>query len=449
MIQSDFSCIIGLKPIRFSGSQFRFGVKALNDPAGKLPFGPKPIQQQWPMVPQHTSNLLHGFNLRAHCFRAPFIQKLSGPIRRFVRPEELKLFFQKIASDRFQIVLQKICQLGLLFRRQVFRALEQKPTSFGQYWLIPRILQIFCLLCAHLINRLTQVRHDVETIQNMDRMPRLLGDYLQVGFPHIATDIAQLFGSFLAKPAKESQQGFDLPLLANPQQSSALRIDLIDQCQVSMAPLPLDFINTDRLDPRQISVSPPPGNRHFHRAKYMVPTGAKGLGHLFPAQPLGPACQKPGIGLGQSVFPFCPGHPLHPDTASWTINPARCIEEKHLNAPYRNELKTPSWQRIVPRSSTATLRADGAAVSARMKLYLDSWLLRAVYPVDRSVHKRIELLDPIKDSLELHPCSFSLVDAWSHFHHLRVKGRDALPPTGSVNCHQWSTIPLFFTHKFS
>ena len=42
MIQSDFSGMIGSKTVRFSGSQFCFGVKALHNAAGKLLSGPKP-----------------------------------------------------------------------------------------------------------------------------------------------------------------------------------------------------------------------------------------------------------------------------------------------------------------------------------------------------------------------------------------------------------------------
>ena len=44
MIQSDFSGMIGSKTVRFSGSQFCFGVKALHNAAGKLLSGPKPVQ---------------------------------------------------------------------------------------------------------------------------------------------------------------------------------------------------------------------------------------------------------------------------------------------------------------------------------------------------------------------------------------------------------------------
>ncbi len=60
-----------------------------------------------------------------------------------------------------------------------------------------------------------------------------------------ATDIAQLLSTFMPEPAEKSQQCFYLAFLANPEQSFTTRIDLINQCQVAMSALSLDFINTD------------------------------------------------------------------------------------------------------------------------------------------------------------------------------------------------------------
>ena len=63
MIQGNFSGMVGLKSIRFSGSQFCFGVKTLYDSAGELLFGPEPVQQKGAMPPQHLGHFLHGFKL--------------------------------------------------------------------------------------------------------------------------------------------------------------------------------------------------------------------------------------------------------------------------------------------------------------------------------------------------------------------------------------------------
>ncbi len=71
MIQSDFSRMIGPKTVRFSGSQFCFGVETLHNAAGKLLFGPKPVQQKWAVPSQHPGDFFHRVNLRAHGLGAP------------------------------------------------------------------------------------------------------------------------------------------------------------------------------------------------------------------------------------------------------------------------------------------------------------------------------------------------------------------------------------------
>ena len=96
MIQSDFSGMVSPIAVRFSGGQFCLGVETLDNPTGKLFLGPEPVQQQRSMSPQHLGYFLHGVNLRAHGLGTPCIQKLSRPVRRDVRPEELELFLQKV-----------------------------------------------------------------------------------------------------------------------------------------------------------------------------------------------------------------------------------------------------------------------------------------------------------------------------------------------------------------
>src|SRR5680860_1339011 len=90
-----------------------------------------------------------------------------------------------------------------------------------------------------------------------------------------------------------------------------------------------------------------PDHSTLYRTKYMIPGRAKCLSHFLPTQPPGPTGQKPGIGLSQTMFALYPGHPLYPNSAVGTLNPARCIDKKHLVAPHRDELETPLRQAIV------------------------------------------------------------------------------------------------------
>lgn len=223
--------MIGSEPIGFSGSQFCFVVESLNNAAGELAFSPKPVQQQRSMPPQLLRHFLRWLNLRSHRPLTPSVQKLACPIRRSVRPEQLKLLFTQLTPDRLQIVAQKFCQLWLLLGRQILWSLEQQPARVGQYRFKAVPFQLLGLLGTNLVNCLAQVRHDVKPIQNMNRMTNLLSNHLQVRFPHVAANVAQPAASVLAQPAEELQQSLRLPVLASPQKPSAAGVNLVNQRQ--------------------------------------------------------------------------------------------------------------------------------------------------------------------------------------------------------------------------
>jgi hypothetical protein len=54
MVQGDFHAAKRPKAVGLSGGQFRFVVEALDDGGRNLPAGPKPVQEQRPMTPQHA-----------------------------------------------------------------------------------------------------------------------------------------------------------------------------------------------------------------------------------------------------------------------------------------------------------------------------------------------------------------------------------------------------------
>ena len=59
-------------------------------------------------------------------------------------------------------------------------------------------------LSTDFINGFTHVGHNMKAIQNIQRIPSLFGNHLQVRFPHITTDKFQRLAALLAEPAKES-----------------------------------------------------------------------------------------------------------------------------------------------------------------------------------------------------------------------------------------------------
>ena len=49
MVQGDVGAMIGSKPESFSGGQFGFAVETLDNAAGNLSFGTKPVEQEGAM----------------------------------------------------------------------------------------------------------------------------------------------------------------------------------------------------------------------------------------------------------------------------------------------------------------------------------------------------------------------------------------------------------------
>ena len=90
----------------------------------------------------------------------------------------------------------------------------------------------------------------MKTIQDINGIPSLLGNNLQVRLPHITADKLQRLTPVLAEPAEEPQQGLGCALLTDPQQPLAVAIDLLYQRQVPMAALPGNLINTNCLNAR-------------------------------------------------------------------------------------------------------------------------------------------------------------------------------------------------------
>ncbi len=131
-----------------------------------------------------------------------------------------------------------------------------------------------------------------------------------------------------------------------------MTVDLVNQRQIAMSPLPGDLINTNRLNTRQVLMLTSPDHRTLHRAEHMIPGGAKCLGHFLPAQPLCPAGQEPGIRIRRPAnsttlcllmvayllgcFDLPGNKPFQPGTPPFSIQPNTTFE--HNSLPGRESL---------------------------------------------------------------------------------------------------------------
>src|SRR5258707_8680059 len=118
--------------------------------------------------------------------------------------------------------------------------------------------------------------------EDMQSLGASFADELQVRFPHIGADEAELGNDLLAHGRKESLEGLDGPFLAHPEQTGDANIDLVDQGQILVAFGVLDFVHADSVDLAQRSVIQSPGDDVFNCIENLVPGSPKCLRRLFP-----------------------------------------------------------------------------------------------------------------------------------------------------------------------
>src|SRR5712691_4809634 len=403
MVQRDFDAPIGTEAIRLSGGQFRLVIQALDGGSGNLAARPKPVEEQRAMAPQHAGDLLHRLDLRSHDLDAPFIEKRPGPVDRPVGPERLERLPQQGRADGSEIVAHQIREPHALVGGAMLMSLEQNPAGLGQPRLPAAPPQIVDLRSPHVVDRVAHMLGDVEAVEDVERMASFLRDHLQIRLPHVAADEPQDSGPVPPKPAEERQQGFDAALLADPQQALASDIDLIDERQVAVAALPLNFVDPDRLDPAQIHMGAAPRHGHRDRAEHLVPTRVEDLGDLTPTEPLRPAGEKPLVGGGPLVIPVGPGHLLDAHAAGRAVDAAHHIEEEHRDPPERHELKLARREAIVLRALTPAHRTARTIPRMGVDVDLEHQSARPTLQLHGAVDKSPLLLDPIQDSLDLHP----------------------------------------------
>ena len=277
------------------------------------------------------------------------------------------------------------------------------------------------------------------------------------GFHMFAADEGEGGRALLPEPAEEPEQGLGPSVLTDPQQPLARRINLVDQGEKVRAVLPVDFIDAERANSGEIHVIVAPGDGHVDRAKDLVPTGAEHGRHLFPTEALGPAGQKPHVGGRELVLALGPGHVLDAHAARRARDAAHHVEKEHRHAPQRHKFEAPRSEPVVMDAPLAASRAARPIPRMRIDVDCEREAVALILEPHVAVHKSPVLLNPIQDSLDLHPAvrlqdmvcvgtailSESTRDASSiAAPELRVEA------AGSVDAQNASTDPCKTTERF-
>lgn len=355
------------------------------------------------MCPQHFGDLLHRFEFGAHGSRAPGIEKFPCPCWRLIGPETLEIFLEEIGPHRPEVTLQQVPQLVNLVVGEIFRSLQQTPTTTCQNRFLSVFLQFFGLFGPDRINGFAHVAHDMKPIQDIDRTGGLFRDNLQVWFPHVATDKLQLLAFFRSEPVEEFPERLGGTIGADPEQSPFSLVKLIHQGhEFILAFPPADFISTDRCYAAEITMFEPPVDRHFHRTEDCIPTCFEYFSDLFPTQPFSPCGKEPGISYGEMALAISPWHFFDFNSAGRALDSPWCIEKEHRYAPQGDIFEVPASQGVIARSPLATFGADWLAADLRSQRYEQSQGLPFA-PCACIVDKIWLFFYAVQDSLYLHP----------------------------------------------
>lgn len=98
---------------------------------------------------------------------------------------------------------------------------------------------------TYIIEGLIHLGYDVKTVEDAECLGASFPDHMEIGLPHVGTDELDVGAEFGSEHGEEALEGFDGSLLADPEQASEVRVDLIDQGEVLVAFGILDLVHTD------------------------------------------------------------------------------------------------------------------------------------------------------------------------------------------------------------
>jgi hypothetical protein len=82
----------------------------------------------------------------------------------------------------------------------------------------------------------TQLGHQMEAVEDVERVGSVLGDEIEVGLPHVGAEEPDLGAALHPEPGEERPEGFLRASATDPEQTAAPFVDLVDHGQV---PLPV------------------------------------------------------------------------------------------------------------------------------------------------------------------------------------------------------------------
>ena len=193
--------------------------------------------------------------------------------------------------------------------------------------------------------------------------------------------------------------------LADPQQTPAMRIDLVNHGQevVGLRPVaPVDLVHAQRFDAVELAMGQAPLHHPLHRAIDRLPTGLKDLCRLSPAQPPRPARQESHHRRRHRPLAVAPGNVLDDNAMLDALHPPQRVAEPGRDPPQRHKLPVPLQQSIIAGRWLLAHRAASAHAAMRRHRDLDPFRLAlADSHTHVLVNKPNKTLHPVQNGLKL------------------------------------------------
>ena len=403
MIKRHLQSIESSISVGFSGSEIHVAIKALHDSGGESFARPEIVYNQRLVLPHALGELLYRIELGAHRLEAPFLYIPASPMRTAIAPQSLERLLEQVRLHAFEVVLKHVLQPGLLLVGEILRVLGEAVLGMLEHFLEAFALHPPRLLGPDLAERLVQVGHDMEAVEDVHGGGNLLLDDFEVRLPHVRADVADGFASPLAELVEECPQGFDGPLFGDVEKASAAAVDLVDQSNVVMSLALAPLVHSDRFDALEIAMLQAVAHHSRDGAENRIPTCMEGLGDLLPAQPARPLSQEQLVGLGDRALALSPRNALDLDPAGSAMHAPHAVLEIGFESPDRYEIEESALvAAVVAGGFAAAARADGLGAFARLDLGDDAQSPLHALETDAAVNKTLEPMARVEQGLQLH-----------------------------------------------
>ena len=144
----------------------------------------------------------------------------------------VEVLLEDVGSGGAYVEPEQLAESTALPSRQVAGTLEQAPASVLERDAVALPAQVGCVLTARLVNRLVEMGHDVELVEDVERLAGMATDHLEIGLPHVAADDMKRLGPRLAEPGEEAVERLDRAGLSDPEQAAAAGVNLVHEGEV-------------------------------------------------------------------------------------------------------------------------------------------------------------------------------------------------------------------------